>query len=145
MLSTVLCLLWATETYVNSTLNRVISHLAETELDLQESQLISAYIIAAYEYYLWFMARSWQDSPVPTPTRTLLSACIFISEALHILRRLSRVINRSCAKPLQRKCSMRQLYLFSTRILSARSRLCLFWPPKASLKNDWVCYSNYTR
>lgn len=45
MLSTVLCLLWATETYVNSTLNRVISHLAETELDLQESQLISAYII----------------------------------------------------------------------------------------------------
>lgn len=34
MLSTVLCLLKANETNVNSTLNRVISHLAKTELDL---------------------------------------------------------------------------------------------------------------
>lgn len=144
MLSTVLCLLWATETYVNSTLNRVISHLAETELDLQESQLISAYIICCL-WILFVIYGTLVAGFLPLPTRTLLSACIFISEALHILRRLSRVINRSCAKPLQRKCSMRQLYLFSTRILSARSRLCLFWPPKASLKNDWVCYSNYTR
>lgn len=144
MLSTVLCLLWANETYVNSTLNRVISHLAETELDLQESQLISAYIICCL-WILFVIYGTLVAAFLPLPTRTLLSACIFISEALHILRRLSRVINRSCAKPLQRKCSMRQLYLFSTRILSARSRLCLFWPPKASLKNDWVCYSNYTR
>lgn len=144
MLSTVLCLLWATETYVNSTLNRVISHLAETELDLQESQLISAYIICCL-WILFVIYGTLVAGFLPLPTRTLLSACIFISEALHILRRLSRVINRSCAKPLQRKCSMRQPYLFSTRILSARSRLCLFWPPKASLKNDWVCYSNYTR
>lgn len=144
MLSIVLCLLWTNETYVNSTLNRVISHLAETELDLQESQLISAYIICCL-WILFVIYGTLVAGFLPLPTRTLLSACIFISEALHILRRLSRVINRSCAKPLQRKCSMRQLYLFSTRILSARSRLCLFWPPKASLKNDWVCYSNYTR
>lgn len=40
MLSTVLCLLWANETYVNSTLNRINSHLTETELDTQEFQLI---------------------------------------------------------------------------------------------------------
>lgn len=74
----------------------------------------------------------------PTPhSRTLLPACIFISEALHILRRLSRVINRSCAKPLQRKCSMRQPYLFCTRILSALC-LCLFWPPNVAEPEKWL-------
>lgn len=75
----------------------------------------------------------------PTPhSRTLLPACIFISEALHILRRLSRVINRSCAKPLQRKCSMRPPYLFCTRILSARSRCVCVWPPNVAEPEKWL-------
>lgn len=72
----------------------------------------------------------------PSPhSRTLLPACIFISAALHILRRLSRVINRSCAKPLQRKCSMRQPYLFGTRV---RAVFVFVLAPNTAEPEKWL-------